>query len=100
MLPFLDPTMEMKEGMVSSTVKAAEEMLEAVGYEPGEIDGLYDEKTEQAVKKLQDDLTLESTGIFLGDTTYGLMEKLREKIKEDDPQLMKAKEVLLEKVGK
>ncbi len=99
MLPFLDPTMEMKEGMVSSTVKAAEEMLEAVGYEPGEIDGLYDEKTEQAVKKLQDDLTLESTGILLGDTTYGLMEKLREKIKEDDPQLMKAKEVLLEKVG-
>ena len=36
------------------------------------------------------------TGILNGDTTYGLMEKLREKIEEDDPQLMKAKELLLE----
>ena len=50
------------------------------------------------MKKLQEDLALETTGILLGDTTYGLMEKLREKIQEDDPQLLKAKEVLLEKV--
>ena len=100
MLPFLDPAMEMKEGMLSPSIKAAEEMLKAVGYEPGEIDGLFDEKTTQAVKKLQKDLALDTTGILLGDTTYGLMEKLRTKIQEDDPQLMKAKEVLLEKVGK
>ncbi|MFC5587617.1 S41 family peptidase [Sporosarcina soli] len=99
MLPFLDPSMEMKEGMLSPSVKAAEEMLDAVGYEPGEVDGLFDEKTERAVKKLQEDLALETTGILLGDTTYGLMEKLREKIQEDDPQLLKAKEVLLEKIG-
>ncbi len=100
MLPFLDPAMEMKEGMLSPSIKAAEEMLEAVGYEPGEIDGMFDEKTTQAVKKLQKDLALDTTGILLGETTYGLMEKLRTKIQEDDPQLMKAKEVLLEKVGK
>ena len=100
MLPFLDPAMEMKEGMLSPSIKAAEEMLKAVGYEPGEIDGLFDEKTTQAVKKLQKDLALETTGILVGDTTYGLMEKLRTKIQEDDPQLLKAKEVLLEKVGK
>ena len=100
MLPFLDPSVEMKEGMLSPSVKAAEEMLDAVGYEPGEVDGLFDEKTERAVKKLQEDLVLETTGILLGDTTYGLMEKLREKIQEDDPQLLKAKEVLLEKIGK
>ncbi|HJF32589.1 MAG TPA: S41 family peptidase [Sporosarcina psychrophila] len=97
MLPFLDPAVEMKNGMLSSSIKAAEEMLEAVGYEPGEVDGLYDEKTTQAVKKLQKDLTLEATGILLGDTTYGLMEKLRTKIQDEDPQLMKAKEVLLKK---
>jgi carboxyl-terminal processing protease len=100
MLPFLDPAMEMKNGMLSPSIKAAEEMLKAVGYKPGEIDGLFDEKTTQAVKNLQHDLALESTGILLGDTTYGLMEKLRTKIQEDDPQLMKAKEVLLKKVGK
>ncbi|MEK5070327.1 lmo1851 family serine protease [Sporosarcina sp. FSL K6-1508] len=97
MLPFLDPAVEMKNGMLSPSIKAAEEMLEAVGYEPGEVDGLYDEKTTQAVKKLQKDLTLEATGILLGDTTYGLMEKLRKKIQDDDPQLKKAKEVLLKK---
>ena len=97
MLPFLDPAVEMKNGMLSPSIKAAEEMLEAVGYEPGEVDGLYDEKTTQAVKKLQKDLTLEATGILLGDTTYGLMEKLRTKIQDEDPQLMKAKEVLLKK---
>ena len=73
-------------------------MLEAVGYEPGEVDGLFDEETIEAVKKLQEDLALEPTGILIGDTTFGLMEKLREKIKKDDPQLLKAKDVLLEKV--
>ncbi|NYF24726.1 S41 family peptidase [Sporosarcina sp. JAI121] len=100
MLPFLDSAMEMKEGMLSPSIKAAEEMLEAVGYEPGEIDGLFDARTELAVKNLQKDLSLDINGILKGDTTYGLMEKLRTKIQEDDPQLMKAKEVLLEKVEK
>ena len=100
MLPFLDPTVEMKEGMLSPAIKSAEEMLKAVGYEPGELDGLFDDKTINAVKSLQEDLTLEPNGILIGDTTFGLMEKLREKIQKDDPQLLKAKEVLLEKVGK
>lgn len=100
MLPFLDSKMEMKEGMLSASIKAAEEMLKAVGYEPGEIDGMFDATTTQAVKKLQKDLTLDVNGILLGDTTYGLMEKLRTKIQEEDPQLMKAQEVLLKKVGK
>ena len=100
MLPFLDPALEMKNGMLSPSIKAAEEMLKAVGYEPGEIDGLFDEKTIQAVKELQKDLALETTGILVGDTTYGLIGKLRTKIQEDDPQLMKAKEILLEKIGK
>ena len=46
------------------------------------------------MKKLQEDLALEPTGILVGDTTFGLMEKLREKIKKDDPQLLKAKECI------
>lgn len=98
MLPYLDPALEMEEGLLSPPVKAAEEMLEAVGYHPGEIDGLYDEETIKAVKKLQNELKLEETGILVGDTTLGLMEKLRTKIEKDDPQLLKAKELLLEKL--
>lgn len=100
LLPYLDASEELKEGMVSSTVQAAEEMLEAVGYDPGEVDGLYDSQTERAVKSLQRDLKLTQTGILEGDTTYGLMEKLRKKIKEDDPQLVKAKEVLIKELKK
>lgn len=99
-LPYLDPELEMKKGLLSPAVKSAEEMLEAVGYSPGEIDGLYDDEMVSAVTKLQEDLALEPTGILIGDTTYGLMEKLRDKIDNDDPQLLKAKEVLLEKLSK
>ncbi|MDW0109575.1 lmo1851 family serine protease [Sporosarcina aquimarina] len=100
MLPFLDPSEELKDGNVSSNTQPAKEMLKAVGYDPGKIDGLYDEKTIEAVKKLQKDLKLEETGVLTGDTTIGLMNKLREKIEKDDPQLLKAKEVVLEKIGK
>ena len=75
-------------------------MLKAVGYEPGEIDGLYDDEMVEAVKELQDDLELEQTGILKGDTTLGLMEKLRDKIDKDDPQLLKAKEVIKDILSK
>lgn len=39
-LPFLDASFEMKEGLQSEAVKAAEEMLEVLGYEPGKVDGV------------------------------------------------------------
>ena len=99
MLPFLDPATEMKADLLSPTVKVAEEMLEVVGYDPGEVDGLFDEKTVKAVKELQEDLKLEANGVLTGDTTFGLMGKLREKIEKNDPQLLKAKELLLEKLA-
>ena len=54
----------MKEGLLSSTVKTAEEMLEAIGYNPGEVDGLFDKDTEEAVIKLQKDLELKLQGFL------------------------------------
>ncbi|WP_318614472.1 S41 family peptidase [Sporosarcina sp. YIM B06819] len=99
MLPFLDPATEMKVGMNTPSIKDAEQMLEAVGYDPGDIDGLFNEQTAQAVRKIQQDLKLEENGILAGETTLGLMNKLRTKIQVDDPQLLKAKELLLEKLG-
>lgn len=99
MLPYLDTTVEMKEGLVSASVESAEEMLGAVGYDPGEVDGLFDDETTAAVKALQADLDLEQTGVLTGDTTFGLMNKLREKIEVEDPQLLKAKEILLEQMN-
>ncbi|MFJ7730672.1 S41 family peptidase [Lysinibacillus sp. NPDC097231] len=93
-LPYLDPSLEMKEGVQSDSVKAAQQMLEVLGYEPGEADGIFDRYTERAVKKLQAANGLEETGILTGDTTYALMDALRAKIKADDPQLLKAKELI------
>lgn len=100
MLPFIDPAEEMQVGMISPSIKVAEEMFEVLGYDPGKVDGLFDEETAAAVKALQQDLSIEETGILAGDTTYGLMNKLRDKIKKDDPQLLKAKEVLMEQLNK
>lgn len=93
-LPILDPTIEMKEGLQSDSVKVAEEMLEVLGYEPGKADGIFDQFTERAVKKLQSDNKLEETGILTNETTYALMDALREKMKSEDPQLLKAKELV------
>ena len=93
-MPILDPTIEMKEGLQSDAVKVAEEMLEVLGYEPGKADGLFDQYTERAVKKLQADNKLEETGILTNETTYALMDALREKMKSEDPQLLKAKELV------
>ena len=100
LLPFLDPSMEMKEGMVSPAVRTAEEMLSAIGYDPGEVDGLFDQSTAAAVSELQQTLSIQEDGILVGDTTYGLMSKLRDKIRDEDPQLLKAKEVLMEQMNK
>jgi len=93
-LPYLDPAMEMKKGVQSNAVKAAQEMLEVLGYEPGNADGIFEQNTERAVKKLQAANGFEETGVLTGDTTYALMDALRAKIKADDPQLLKAKELL------
>ncbi|MDW0115427.1 S41 family peptidase [Sporosarcina thermotolerans] len=100
MLPFLDPTMEMKDGMISPLVKTAEEMLSAVGFDPGDVDGLFDQNTEEAVKSLQRELSIDEDGILVGDTTFGLMNRLRTKMHDEDPQLLKAKEILLETIKK
>jgi len=70
-------------------------MLQVLGYEPGEIDGLFDDNTAHAVEQLQAANNLEETGVLTGNTTYALMDALRAKMKADDPQLLKAKELLL-----
>ncbi|KOS68438.1 peptidase S41 [Lysinibacillus contaminans] len=93
-LPYLDASIEMKEGLESDAVKAAEEMLEVLDFEPGKADGIFDAYTTRAVKKLQAANDLEETGVLTGDTTYALMDALRAKLKKDDPQVLKAKELL------
>ena len=93
-LTYVNPETELASGMNDKMIESAEGMLEALGYEPGEVDGVFDAETESAVKAFQKAEDLEQTGVLAGDTTYALMDALREKIEKDDPMLLKAKEVL------
>jgi len=99
-LPYLDATVQMKNGVLSDQVKAAEEMLTAIGIDTGKVDGLFDAQTEVAVKRVQKEAKLKETGILTGDTTYALMDQLRLKILKEDPQLLKAKSLVLEELKK
>ncbi|MEI5907338.1 S41 family peptidase [Bacillus spongiae] len=99
-LPYIEPSNEWKENDVSDQIKAAEEMLQILGYEPGKLDGILDSAAVEALKEFQKDESIEVTGILTGDTTVTLMEKIQEKLLEDDPQLKKAIEVLNTNEGK
>lgn len=95
-LPFINPDNKLKESSLSDEVKVAKQMLKALGYKPGKIDGYYSEETVKAVKAFQKDEKLKVDGILHGDTTMKLMNKLRDKIEKNDTQVKKAVEVLKE----
>ncbi|ANU23159.1 S41 family peptidase [Planococcus donghaensis] len=98
-LPVLDTSIELKDGAISEQVKTAEQMLEALGYDVGEVDGVFEEQMAEAVKAFQEDKELETTGVLTGDSTFAVMDALRDKIKNDDPQLQEAKKLSMEKAG-
>ena len=93
-LAYIAPTNEYKVGSVDASVASAERMLEVLGYAPGTVDDVYDAATKGAVEKFQAANNLQATGILTGDTTFTLMEKLSEYVKDNDPMLEKAIELL------
>ncbi len=94
-LPYINPDKPLKESDLSDEVKAAEQMLEAVGYNPGKADGFFDSETTKAVKAFQKSEKLTVDGVIKGETTSHLMNKIRIKIKENDTQQKKATEQVL-----
>ena len=98
-LPYLDASVQMKNGVLSDQVKSAEEMLTAIGIDTGKVDGLFDDQTEAAVKQVQKEAKIEETGVLTGETTYALMDQLRVKIDKEDPQLLKAKTLVLDELA-
>lgn len=99
-LPFINPEDELKLSSSSSQVKAAQQMLKAIGINPGREDGFFDEKTKQAVEAFQAAEKLEVNGVLTGNTTITLMGKLREKLEKEDTQIQKATEILKQNIGK
>lgn len=98
-LPYLDSELELKDGTISEQVRTAEQMLEALGYEVGEVDGVFEDEMLAAVESFQEDQELEVTGVLTGDSIFALMDALREKIEEDDPMLLEAKKLVMEEAG-
>lgn len=97
-LSIINPDEEWKIGTSSAQVKSAQQMLKVLGFDTGREDGFFDEQTKKAVKKFQKSMDLEADGILTGETSQKLMEKIREKIEENDTQLQKAIEILKENI--
>jgi carboxyl-terminal processing protease len=93
-LTFINPEQELKLSMSSSEVNTAEQMLEALEYQPGKIDSFFDEEMQKAVIQFQKDNLLEVNGTLKGESTLKLMERVREQLQKNDPQLQKAIEVI------
>lgn len=100
MLPPLDTAITLKKNQSSEAVQTAEEMLKAVGYDVGVVDGNFDEQMNTAVKKFQSDNKLAVSGDIDGETSFLLMDLLRAKILEEDPQLIKAQEIVTDLLNK
>lgn len=97
-ISYVDPEQELKLSVASTQVKAAQQMLKALGIDPGRVDGYFDEATQKAVIEFQKQQNIEQTGILKGESTILLMEKLRDLIKANDPQVQKAVELLQQEV--
>lgn len=97
-LPIINPEKELKLSSSSAEVETAQKMLKAIGYDPGREDGFFDEKTQEAVSSFQTANNLPADGVLKGESTFKLMEKIRELIETNDTQLQKAIEVLKEEM--
>lgn len=93
-LPIINPDKELALSISSAEVETAQKMLKAIGYDPGREDGFFDEKTKEAVTQFQTAQKLPVDGVLKGESTLKLMDLLREKIKTNDTQMLKAIEVL------
>ena len=98
-LPFINPDKEYKLSSSSNEVKAAQQMLKAIGYDPGREDGFFDEKTQNAIISLQKEANIAANGVLSGQTTMVLMERIKDLIVKNDTQINKAIEVLKQQMG-
>ena len=99
-LTIINPDSKLKKGSNSDEVKTAQNMLKALGYEVDEVNGYFDDSTEEATKQFQKKEKLKEDGVITGKTTNALMNALRDKVQKNDTQMKKAVEVLKEQMKK
>lgn len=85
----------LEEGDSGESVYLLEEMLETLGYDITPSGG-FDAETAETLKNFQVDSGQEATGVFDDVTWLSLREELERLVKEEDPQLQKALELLEE----
>ena len=69
-------TVVLKKGSKSEEVRQLQERLYIIGYEPGTADGIFGEKTKQAVISFQTDAGLQTDGI-VGKNTWTALGKIK-----------------------
>ena len=93
-LPSLPSDIDISVGSFGPHVKTAEQLLETLGYQPGEPEGIFDEETKAAVQRFQRDEGLPVDGILSGRSSYRLVERVRDKVVREDPQHQRALDLL------
>ncbi|GEL07849.1 S41 family peptidase [Salisediminibacterium halotolerans] len=81
--------------MSNDDVETAQVMLGAMGYDPGREDGYFDESTEEAVRSLQEEEGLETSGQIDEDTADRMQELLIDLIQDPDEDLQREKAIEL-----
>lgn len=85
-LLIIDGSKSYQLGDVSEEVENLEKVLDALDYSTGDIDGYFDESTQDAVRQFQTDKNLTIDGKVTGETATQLIESLRKLIDENDTQ--------------
>lgn len=92
----INPEETYEEGDVSESVQNINGILDALGFDIGEVDNSFDEETQAAVEAFQEEQDITVDGTVTGETARALIDALRELLDENDSQYNTAIEYLLD----
>lgn len=95
-LLIINPEETYQEGDVSSEVENINGILDALGFDVGEVSNAYNEQTTAAVEAFQEEQDIEQNGTVTGPTATRLIDSLRDLIEENDTQYDAAVDYLQE----
>lgn len=90
----IDTKKTYQNGQVSKQIKKIQTLLQALGYQPGDVNGYYSDQTTAAVKKFQQDNQLTVSGKADAKTVNTLETKIAAKLSQNDPAYQRAIEAV------